>query len=249
MGERMRLVSRAIRKTMEDPRRARSITRKAGGKLKYMISPPSYGALQWGPDGWERRAYEGYEEYVRHQAAKLDTLQLKGYDSRYRRKLRFRLEGDGVEWRGQSVLCLGARIGTEVKAFVDEGAFAIGLDLNPGPGNRFVVVGDFHEIQYADACVDAIFSNSLDHSRELSSMLCEVGRVLKEGGLFIVEAPVREKGFDEWAAISWPSIDSLIGVIEGNGFELQSRMNIEDPYNGEHLRFIRGCSDELLGED
>lgn len=239
MGERTRLVSRAIRKTMENPRRARSMTRNAGGKLKYMISPPRYGALQASPDGWERRAYEGYEEYVRHQAAKLETLQLTDYDSRYRRELHSRLEGDGIEWRGKSVLCLGARIGTEVKAFVDEGAFAIGLDLNPGPGNHFVVVGDFHEVQYADASVDAAFSNSLDHSMELSSMLREVQRVLKEGGLFIVEAPVREGGFDEWAAISWPSIDSLIGVIVRNGFELQSRMDIEDPYKGEHLRFIR----------
>ena len=49
----------------------------------------------------------------------------------------------------RTVLCLAARIGTEVKAFLDLGCFAIGIDLNPGTDNRYVVHGDFHDLQFA----------------------------------------------------------------------------------------------------
>ena len=37
----------------------------------------------------------------------------------------------------------------EVRAFLDHGAFAVGIDLNPGRDNRYVMVGDFHQLQFA----------------------------------------------------------------------------------------------------
>lgn len=42
---------------------------------------------------------------------------------------------------GTTVLCLGARLGGEVRAFKSHGATALGIDLNPGEGNMDVVAG------------------------------------------------------------------------------------------------------------
>jgi hypothetical protein len=84
---------------------------------------------QWTADqdaGMQRRVYAGYADYRQDQASKLDHLDLADYDSWFREVLRDRLAAvEGV--RGASALCLAARIGTEVKAFADVGAFAIGV--------------------------------------------------------------------------------------------------------------------------
>ena len=55
--------------------------------------------------------------------------------------------------------------------FIDHGAFAVGIDLNPGRDNRWVVIGDFHALQYADASVDVVYTNSFDHVFELERVL------------------------------------------------------------------------------
>src|SRR5688572_18388830 len=88
---------------------------------------------------FQRRTYRNYEEYVAHQVAKLSKLDLREYDSRYRAVLRERLEKLDLLRRGDTVLCLGARIGTECKAFIDLGCFSVGIDLNPGAENAHVV--------------------------------------------------------------------------------------------------------------
>ena len=95
-------------------------------------------------DGFQKRGYASYEAYLEHQKAKLETHDFGAYDTEFRKVLRERLTALEIDWRGRSVLCLGARIGTEVKAFLDLGAFAIGIDLNPGPDNRYV---SFHFVK------------------------------------------------------------------------------------------------------
>src|SRR5258707_15564244 len=90
---------------------------------------------------------------------------------------------------GMSALCLAARIGTEVKAFQDVGCFSVGIDLNPGPDNKYVLRGDFHEIQFPSNSLDVVYTNSIDHAFDAVKMISEVKRVLKPTGVFIVEAP------------------------------------------------------------
>ncbi len=63
----------------------------------------------------------------------------------------------------------------------------MGIDLNPGPDAEFVVVGDFHALTFADESVDCVYTNCLDHALQLDKILHEVRRVLKNGGLFIVD--------------------------------------------------------------
>jgi hypothetical protein len=81
--------------------------------------------------GYRRRQYRRYVAYLQHQSRKLPRLDLSDYDREYRTVLRERLEQLPQNWRGARVLCLAARIGTEVKAFLDLGAFAVGVDINP----------------------------------------------------------------------------------------------------------------------
>ena len=44
------------------------------------------------------------------------------------------------------MICLGARLGGEVRAFKTLGAIAIGIDLNPGKDSMDVLAGDYYNI-------------------------------------------------------------------------------------------------------
>ena len=198
-----------------------------------------------GDKRFQRREYRSYEQYLSHQRSKLSRIDLRDYDRHYREVLRERLESSGAIKPGMSALCLAARIGTEVKALIDLGCFAVGIDLNPGPGNRFVLHGDFHNLQFATSTADIVFTNSLDHVFDLDKVLEETTRVLAPDGILIVEAV---RGSREGAqpmfyeSYAWSTIDSLIEQIERGGFQLASRQAFETPWHGEHLHFHRNAS-------
>ena len=139
-----------------------------------------------------------------------------------------------------SVLCLGARIGTEVKSFLDLGCFAVGIDLNPGRENRYVLHGDFHELQFAAGSIDMAFTNSLDHVYSVDRLIAEVARVLKPGGLFLLEAD-RGSGTGKrpghYETFWWSSIEDVIALFEGARFLLTRRISFERPWVGEQLCF------------
>jgi ubiquinone/menaquinone biosynthesis C-methylase UbiE len=84
-------------------------------------------------------------------------------------------------------VCLGARLGTEVMALHKLGHFAVGIDLNPGPDNEYVLKGDFHKIVFPDGSLDAAYCNALDHVYDLERVLAEVRRLLRPGGIFVAD--------------------------------------------------------------
>jgi SAM-dependent methyltransferase len=187
------------------------------------------------------RRYRSYDEYVSHQASKLGVEgDLSVRDETFRRALSERLRGAPFASAGPSVVCLGARNGGEVRAFLDLGAFAIGIDLNPGERNPVVLTGDFHKLQFPDRCVDIVYTNSLDHALDLPRVFQEVRRVLRPDGVFIVEAGrgTEEGGvFLEWEATAWPAISELARTIVSAGFQLAHEEPITVPFRGRHLRF------------
>jgi len=192
-----------------------------------------------------RRMYRSYEDYRRHQSSKLNRInpvELSEYDIKYREVLRERLKKIEFLHKGLTVLCLGARIGTEVKSFIDIGCFAVGIDLNPGENNLYTVYGDFHNIQFANSSIDVVFTNSLDHVFDIKLVMNEVTRVVKPGGLFIVEAV---KGSEEdvlpdfYASFWWGRMDNLVPLIENSQFKLIGRLSYDIPWNGEQLCFVR----------
>jgi SAM-dependent methyltransferase len=196
-----------------------------------------------GQGGFRRRRFRTYADYVARQKAKLAKLDLSRYDVNYRRVLGERLAGLGLVRPGASVLCLAARLGTEVKAFLDLGCFAVGIDLNPGPENRYVLHGDFHDLQFATASADVVFTNSLDHVYSLDRLLGEIARVLKPGGLLIVEAGIGSgagKSPGHYESFWWSAVDDLISPFEAAGFTLMRREPFAAPWRGEQLCFRHG---------
>lgn len=133
--------------------------------------------------------YKSYDDYVQHQRSKLSIRldKIRRIDSLQRLEYtKYLTELD--MFRGKNVLCLGARLGGEVQAFRSAGALAIGIDLEPGEGNQYVLTGDFHNIQFGNHLFDYVFTNVLDHAFDLGALRSEICRVLKpRGGVFLVD--------------------------------------------------------------
>lgn len=194
-----------------------------------------------------RRHYPSYDHYVAHQRTKLDAFRASSvarHDRKFYQALSDRLAASPVSLQGLAVLCLAARRGGEVRAFIAQGAFAVGIDLNPGRDNRFVLPGDFHDLQFASGSVDVVYTNSLDHAFDPDRLLAEVRRVLAPEGILIVEAGsgghgVEGRGFYE--SFSWASIQELVRLIEAAGFHLEAQQSFDLPAPGEHMRFRRAA--------
>lgn len=187
-------------------------------------------------DCWQRE-YKDYKEYVRHQQSKLANgiPWLKNYDTSYRSLLFGRLCNLEIMLAGKSVLCLGARIGTEVKSFLDAGCFAVGIDLNPGQKNMFVLPGDFHDMIFPDGSVDVVFTNSVDHVLILDKFIRGTKNVLKDGGHFIVEdlgKPKEDQHGGPFECLSFDNPTGFIDKVKAAGFQFISEVTF-DVGNGD----------------
>jgi SAM-dependent methyltransferase len=200
--------------------------------------------LEWShiEAGFRRRLYGDYQHYVQHQKSKLNQMDLSEYQVEFRKHLKHRLVALQLTKVGDSVLCLGARLGTECLAFKDLGCFAVGIDLNPGDQNLHVLHGDFHYLQFPDNSVDHVFTNALDHVFELAQVIQEIRRVLRPSGLFIAEivrgsgdVDGREPGAFE--SYWWESLEELVLLIEGYGFRVDQRSRFSYPWQGDQIVF------------
>jgi SAM-dependent methyltransferase len=199
---------------------------------------------QWKSAGeaFQKRSYDSYDDYLEHQKAKLESHEFGRYDEEFREALRERLTSLELGWQGRNVLCLGARLGSEVKAFLDLGAFAIGIDLNPGKENRYVLHGDFHDLQFPPNSVDVVYTNSLDHAFDIDRLAKEVLKVLRRDGYFLVEAVQgRDQGINPgfFESFFWKNIDQLVQIFENAGFTVSRRTPINHPWPGEQICLSR----------
>ena len=89
--------------------------------------------------------------------------------------------------------------------------------------------------------MDIIFTNSLDHAFDLKKLIGEITRVLKPGGMLIVEA-IRggeEKITpDHYASLWWKKTDDLVAVFEQNGFKTTHQEPFDQPWPGTQICFI-----------
>lgn len=162
-------------------------------------------------DGFHYRDYKDYDEYLTHQAQKFDEI-LKfegGFTSRqiveYRYKFyrRFR-HLPALLPKSAQILCAGARQGAEVQVLHDLGfKNAYGIDLNPGPDNKLVRIGDFMHLENEDSSLDMIYCNSLDHAFNLESFFSEHARVIKSDGYVLYDIALESDGVFE--AVEWES--------------------------------------------
>ena len=196
-------------------------------------------------DGVSVKVYQSHDEYVRHQQEKLSASSptwLTDYNTRYRSVLADRLRAFGVVGPRSRVLCLAARLGGEVAACRDLGAFAVGVDLNPGKDNPYVLFGDFHALTFAEGSVDVVFTNSLDHALNFEKLFAEVHRVLQPDGVFISEIV---KGSSEGVTLGyydvavWDSVSTVVQLCERQGFRVERREEIDFPAGRECVVFRR----------
>lgn len=190
------------------------------------------------------RDYPSYEAYIAHQASKLDRVigrlrEVEADDfAEFVRRFR-----ECAPLRGaRSVLCLGARLGTEVRALHALGYFAVGIDLNPGTDNPYVLPGDFHHIQFPDGAIDGVYTNALDHVFDLPRLVGEVVRVLRPGGVFVVDIVA---GYAEgqlpghWEAMHWARVDDVAAALAAAG-------GLEGIENRDLGRLRDGCYRQLV---
>ena len=119
--------------------------------------------------------------------------------------------------KDKNCLCLGARSGAEVKALIDLGNKAIGIDLEPGTKNEYVQKGDFHNLQFKDQEFDVVYTNAFDHVFDLDKALQEISRVLKDDGYFILEivAGYEEGGWPgDHESAYWAKAEDFVKEVE-----------------------------------
>jgi len=118
-------------------------------------------------------------------------------DQRVEQELFARFRPLAQELRGAAVLCVGARLGGEVRAFTRHGALAVGVDFNPGEHNLFVMAGDAENLQFADSVFENVFTNVVDHISDVRAFAAESRRVLRGGGRLWVDASLKAPGMFE----------------------------------------------------
>jgi SAM-dependent methyltransferase len=179
-----------------------------------------------------RRHYASYDEYLAHQSSKLAQVEGRLQETLAQDLAEFQRRFETCEalQRRRSALCLGARLGTEVQALHRLGIFAVGIDLNPGPDNPYVLTGDFHALVFPTGSVDMVYTNALDHVFDLEKLTAEIARVLRPDGIFLADVL---GGYDEgftpgrFEAMHWRSIDELTErICRLGGFRVASRRDL-----------------------
>ena len=178
--------------------------------------------------GWKKqtqndfhyRDYKDYDEYVNHQSQKFEEiLKIRGgftnrviaaYRYKFYRRFRYL---PGLLPKSAQIICAGARQGTEVEVFWDLGfKNAYGIDLNPGPDNKFVRTGDFIHMENPDSTVDLIYCNAVDHAFDLESFFSEHARVIKPNGYALYDIALQQEDEQQpgaFEAVGWKSEEAL----------------------------------------
>lgn len=134
--------------------------------------------------------YKKYKEYLKFQKEKtLDPKRIKkwlneeweikysGFKEIFERNNQFLFDKSNA-------ICLGARTGQEVKALIDLGINAIGIDLVPFP--PYTIEGDIHNLKLPQSSFDFVFTNIFDHSLYPDKFCSEMERVCQSEGVIIL---------------------------------------------------------------
>lgn len=188
------------------------------GGLPYRVTSKHEGFRTAG-DVLRGRTYRSYDEYLDHQASKLEQRAAFVHGSSEKRYRHMRERFGEIAAAAQlsgTALCLGARLGEEVRAFRNLGLVAIGIDLNPGEQNPYCIYGDFHHLQFPDNVFDLVYSNTLDHVLDLDKFMKEAVRVTKPTGsiYFDLSGGFEETGaLDPYGALFWTTNAALIEAL------------------------------------
>lgn len=181
---------------------------------------------------------EAYRAKQAGKLARMDDGQLAAHDARLRAALVPRIRSLGL--RPGTAVCLGARAGAEVQAFLDVGWFAVGIDLATTPaGAAYVLTGDMHHLIFPAASVDAIYTNIIYDARDRAQLLEEIRRVLKPGGSLLTDMCAMEPHpvkMPTWRLrLGCASLDAFVVAMQGHGWTLRLRVPFTEPWTGEAM--------------
>lgn len=170
--------------------------------------------------GLRYRDYENYDEYLVHQQQKFtgiikrqggfDNSIVALYRKRFYQRFRYLLK---ILPRQAVIVCAGARQGTEVEVLRDLGfKNAYGIDLNPGPNNRLVRVGDFMRMDNPSDSIDLLYTNCVDHAFELDAFFAEHARVIRPEGFALYDLFLGQEG-GAFEALDWDSENQIFFLI------------------------------------
>jgi ubiquinone/menaquinone biosynthesis C-methylase UbiE len=74
----------------------------------------------------------------------------------------------------------------------------------------------------------------------VEKLIGEISRLLKPGGLLIVEAihgEAQATAPDYYASFWWQRVDDLAALLAAHGFQSVRRVSFEQPWRGEQLVF------------
>lgn len=175
-------------------------------------------------------------EYERMQSSKLyspkwfQRIQKMDKDiiqPQLRRRFRSVFKEHGFEVRGRIALCIGSRLGGEVRALQDLGALAIGIDFNPGERNKHVLYGSATDLQFPSGVFDILYSNILDHIQDIDLFFREVSRVAKHGTLLLLD--IDQNSPDRWSVRDLRGrVDELSALVQSNGWMLLTKKVIRN---------------------
>jgi len=194
--------------------------------------------------------YGNYQTYLIHQASKLNQGidWLEEYQRRYQHMLIQiirKLYAERTLPKTGNVICLGARLGAEVKAFRQWGYSCIGVDINPGPNNPLVLERDFHTLDRDLGVFDIAYTNCLDHILDPDRFFRGILTVLTtEGQLIVLAASAETVKLDKFASLSWDRLTDVLELICSYGFKLEYQAKIIGTPYFETVNILRRTNHE-----
>lgn len=214
------------------------------------FGPPA--GWKWNPDGIWYREYGSTGQYVAHQGSKLlsriDKIGNWKWENSYARRMRAHI-GETVltlPALAGPVLCLGARFGHEVEAWRPFCRLAVGIDVAPGD-HSWVLQGDMHDLgrRWPPGGFCLVYTNVLDHSRNLALVMEGIGNALDKQGLFVADVAFTSENGTlpmHWESCWWDNVGALERALGKmlSGFRIEGRRDITFPWPGRQVVWRRG---------
>ena len=132
-----------------------------------------------------------------------------------------------------NALCLGARTGQEVKALIDLGIKAIGIDLVEFL--PYTIKGDIHNLKYKESEFDLVFTNIMDHALYPDKFCKEIQRICKNDGIIIIHLKLGDD-LDEFSETSIYDPQSIIQYF--NEVKILSSKKIDNLHDSMNWEII-----------